>query len=114
MHKVVISDLKAAGVMYGILDQAAFASREVILSAGSYHTLHILLKSGVGPKEELAAVGVPDVLDHPTVGKHLQDSVRPRCSAVCPFELSCLPVRPCCLSVRKIAIAGSGFHFDLQ
>ncbi|CAG7729117.1 unnamed protein product [Allacma fusca] len=49
-----------------------FASREVILSAGSYNSAKILLLSGVGPKEDLIPLGIPVVKDLP-VGKNLQD-----------------------------------------
>jgi len=47
--------------------------KEIILSAGAYATPHLLLKSGIGPKEELEAAGVKTVVDLPGVGKDLQD-----------------------------------------
>jgi choline dehydrogenase-like flavoprotein len=50
------------------------ASREVILSAGSYQSPQILLLSGIGPAEELELGGIPSVLDLP-VGHGLQDHV---------------------------------------
>src|SRR5207302_6501569 len=50
------------------------ASREVILSAGSYQSPQILLLSGIGPAEELELGGIPSVLDLP-VGRGLQDHV---------------------------------------
>jgi choline dehydrogenase len=49
------------------------ARREVILSAGAYNTPQLLKLSGVGPAAELAALGVPLVLDLPGVGANLQD-----------------------------------------
>lgn len=51
----------------------ARATKEVILSAGAIATPHLLLLSGLGPKAELEAVGVPVVKDLPAVGKHLMD-----------------------------------------
>jgi choline dehydrogenase len=45
---------------------------EVILSAGSYGTPAILLRSGVGPAADLARLGIPVAADLP-VGQHLQD-----------------------------------------
>ena len=48
-------------------------SREVILSAGSLGSPQILLNSGIGPRAELEAAGVPVVCDSPGVGKNLQD-----------------------------------------
>jgi choline dehydrogenase len=45
---------------------------QVILSAGSYGTAAILLRSGVGPAADLARLGISVVADLP-VGQHLQD-----------------------------------------
>ena len=47
--------------------------REIILSAGTIGSPHILLLSGIGPREELEKHAVPLVLDLPGVGKNLQD-----------------------------------------
>jgi choline dehydrogenase len=58
----------AAGEMH-----TAYAGKEVILSAGAIGSPHLLLLSGIGPRHELAAVGVPCVVDAPHVGKHLKD-----------------------------------------
>ncbi|KAK7435070.1 hypothetical protein VKT23_019878 [Stygiomarasmius scandens] len=49
------------------------ASKEIILSAGAIGTPHILLLSGIGPKQELEAVGVESTVDLPNVGKNLAD-----------------------------------------
>ena len=49
------------------------ASKEVVLSAGAYESPHLLLKSGVGGREELRAADVPVRVHLPGVGKHLQD-----------------------------------------
>ncbi|KPI35277.1 Oxygen-dependent choline dehydrogenase [Cyphellophora attinorum] len=49
------------------------ARHEIILSAGSYCSPPILLRSGIGPKAELEKHGIPVVLDSPGVGKNLQD-----------------------------------------
>ncbi|OLF52902.1 GMC family oxidoreductase [Pseudomonas chlororaphis] len=46
--------------------------KQVILSAGSYGTTAILLRSGVGPKADLAAMNIPLVKDAP-VGTQLLD-----------------------------------------
>ncbi|KAB8307401.1 alcohol dehydrogenase [Erwinia endophytica] len=48
-------------------------NKEVILCAGAIGSPHILLKSGIGPRDELNHVGVQAVLDLPGVGKNLQD-----------------------------------------
>lgn len=51
----------------------AHARREVILCAGAIGSPHLLLLSGIGPRQELEAHGVSCLVDAPHVGKHLQD-----------------------------------------
>ncbi len=46
---------------------------EVIVSAGALHSPAILLRSGVGPARELAALGIAVVADRTGVGKHLME-----------------------------------------
>ena len=49
------------------------AEREVLLAAGAIGSPQLLLLSGIGPAEELAAVGLETRLDLPGVGRNLQD-----------------------------------------
>jgi choline dehydrogenase-like flavoprotein len=68
--------LTATGVEY--LDNngkryKAFANREVLLAGGSYNSPSMLLRSGIGPKEDLEKLDIPVQLDLPGVGKNLQD-----------------------------------------
>jgi choline dehydrogenase-like flavoprotein len=51
----------------------AHARKEVILSAGTVSTPHLLLVSGIGPKGELEKMDVKVVKDSPMVGKNLSD-----------------------------------------
>ena len=53
--------------------QTVTAVKEVILSAGSVGTPHILLNSGIGPSAQLKSVGVTPIVDHPSVGANLTD-----------------------------------------
>lgn len=48
---------------------------EVILSASAIGSPKILLQSGIGPKDELQELQIPCLLDHPSVGKNLQDHI---------------------------------------
>ncbi|KAK7747091.1 hypothetical protein SLS62_009247 [Diatrype stigma] len=50
-----------------------FASKEVILSAGSLDTPKILLHSGIGPPKQLSEFGIPLVHALEAVGKGLRD-----------------------------------------
>ncbi|KAF9002960.1 aryl-alcohol oxidase [Cyathus striatus] len=49
------------------------AQKELIVSAGSINTPHLLLNSGIGDSADLSAVGVKTVLNLPGVGKNLSD-----------------------------------------
>ena len=72
-------DLSARGVEYRAANgetAVAVATREVVLSAGAVGSPQILLLSGIGPKDELEAVGVACQLDSPHVGKHLKDHLQ--------------------------------------
>lgn len=51
------------------------AKKEVIVSAGAVNTPQILLLSGVGPKNELTKVGIPQVHELPGVGRNLRNHV---------------------------------------
>jgi len=51
----------------------AFASAEVVLSAGAFNTPQILMLSGVGEAEALAAHGIDARVSLPGVGHNLQD-----------------------------------------
>ncbi|MFF2053392.1 GMC family oxidoreductase [Leifsonia sp. NPDC058194] len=46
---------------------------QVILCAGALDSPRILLRSGIGPADELAALGIESVVDLPGVGKNLHD-----------------------------------------
>lgn len=56
-----------------VVEHALVHADSVILSAGAYGTPELLLRSGIGPADELARVGVPVQNDLPGVGKGLQD-----------------------------------------
>ncbi|KAI0406814.1 hypothetical protein F4802DRAFT_77301 [Xylaria palmicola] len=49
------------------------ASREVIVSGGTYNTPQLLKLSGIGPAAELKSFGIPVVVDLPGVGTNMQD-----------------------------------------
>ena len=75
--KILTQDKKAFGIEYkksGKIHQA-IAKCEVILSAGSINTPHLLQLSGIGPKAALRKASVPLVHDSPGVGENLQDHV---------------------------------------
>ena len=76
-HRIIIENDRAVGVEYSQNGQTkkVYANREVILSAGTVNSPQILLLSGIGPADELSALGIDTVHDLPGVGKNLQDHV---------------------------------------
>ncbi|HME46568.1 GMC family oxidoreductase [Mycobacterium sp.] len=74
-HKVLFAGSRAVGVEIsrggGQVEQLR-ADREVILSCGTYGSAHLLLRSGVGPADQLAAFQIAVVQNLP-VGQGLQD-----------------------------------------
>jgi choline dehydrogenase-like flavoprotein len=49
------------------------ARKEVIVSAGTFHSPHLLLHSGIGDERDLVSWGVTPVHHLPAVGRHLRD-----------------------------------------
>lgn len=76
--RILFENNRAAGVWYRLGDgreRSVRARRSVILSSGAIGSPHLLLLSGVGPPEQLAAFGIPVVRALPGVGQNLQDHV---------------------------------------
>ncbi|KAF2263305.1 choline dehydrogenase [Lojkania enalia] len=53
----------------------ALSGKEVIISGGSIDTPRLLLLNGIGPVDELKALGIPVVKNLPGVGKQLHDHI---------------------------------------
>ena len=68
--KVLFNATTAYGIQ--LADGRQFRADEVILSAGTYGSPAILLRSGIGPKHELASHDIPIVAELP-VGENLID-----------------------------------------
>jgi len=69
---ILIGDGKATGVR--LADGRVLRCRgEVILSAGTLNSPHLLMLSGIGPAEVLKAAGIAPLVDLPQVGRNLQD-----------------------------------------
>lgn len=62
----------------------AYASKEVVLSAGAFGSPKLLMLSGIGPREHLQALSIPVQIEHPEVGKNLQDHLQ--CSLVATIK----------------------------
>jgi 5-(hydroxymethyl)furfural/furfural oxidase len=54
-------------------ERVRFNANEVVLCAGALQSPAMLMHAGIGPKEELNALGIDCVIDLPGVGRNLQD-----------------------------------------
>ncbi|ODM95747.1 Oxygen-dependent choline dehydrogenase 1 [Orchesella cincta] len=94
--QILIDDNKNAyGVLYerhGI-PQIAHASKEVIISAGIFSSPLLLMKSGVGPRDQLEEAGVPVKHELASVGQNLGDHLHLSISDI-QYNASILPYVP--------------------
>ena len=76
VDKVLIENGRAACVQYRGSDgqtQTVRAQREVIISASTMQSPAILMRSGIGPAEQLRAQNIDVLIDAPDVGCNLQE-----------------------------------------
>ena len=73
--RVTLDGRRATGVDYAVNGEtrSARATREVILGGGAINSPQLLMLSGIGPADELRALGIDVVADLPGVGENLQD-----------------------------------------
>ncbi|KAG9758026.1 glucose-methanol-choline oxidoreductase-like protein, partial [Aureobasidium melanogenum] len=69
---------------------SATASREVIISGGTYNSPQLLKLSGVGPADELKQFDIPVIVDLPGVGTNLQDHYEINVQGKAPSNFSAL------------------------
>ncbi|KAK3939410.1 alcohol oxidase [Diplogelasinospora grovesii] len=75
--KILFTGTKATGVSVNTAGVAytLTANKEVIVSAGTFHSPQLLMVSGVGPKAALQSLGIPVISDLPGVGQNLHDQI---------------------------------------
>ncbi len=73
--RLLVEDGRCVGVLYrqNGVDRRLRAEREVILSAGSIKSAHLLQLSGIGPAAHLRSLGIEVLHDLPGVGANLSD-----------------------------------------
>jgi choline dehydrogenase len=59
-------------------EKLEIAANEIVVSCGAYGSPEVLLRSGIGPADELRAAGIEPVLDLPGVGGNLHDHPAPQ------------------------------------
>ena len=75
VRRILLANGRAIGVAYakdGVETQAQ-ADREVLLSGGAINSPQLLMLSGIGPADHLAAHGISVSVNAPHVGQNLQD-----------------------------------------
>ena len=75
VRRVLFEGKRAVGVEIQARDgiKVLRARKEVVVSAGTFHSPHLLLHSGVGDERDLKSWGVTPVHHLPAVGRHLRD-----------------------------------------
>src|SRR3712207_6299091 len=71
VERILLKDGRACGAEHA--RGTVRATREVILTAGTYHSPQLLMLSGIGPASQLAEHGIAAVVDNPNVGQHLME-----------------------------------------
>ncbi|MGI5502342.1 GMC family oxidoreductase [Lentzea sp. CA-135723] len=75
VHRVIVHEGRAVGVEFSVgteLFEVACAE-EIVLTAGTIGSAEILLRSGIGPMQQLEDLGIETVVDLPGVGENLHD-----------------------------------------
>ena len=74
VHRLLFDGNRATGVQVESGDETfVVEADEIVLSSGTIGSPHILLLSGVGPAEQLAAAGIRQIHELPGVGQSLRD-----------------------------------------
>jgi choline dehydrogenase len=74
VDRVLLDGRRARGAVVLVDGDAVELEADlVIVSAGAFGSPGVLLRSGIGPAEQLAELGIPLALDLPGVGANLQD-----------------------------------------
>jgi choline dehydrogenase-like flavoprotein len=91
--KVLLDGKRATGIAWRRGGETGtIEADEVILSAGSFVSPHLLMLSGIGPANDLARHGIEAVQDLPGVGRNLQDhldvTIEYRAKSSVPYGIS--------------------------
>ncbi|BBZ11756.1 GMC family oxidoreductase [Mycobacterium branderi] len=100
------------GAVLGVklVDGTDVYADSVVLSAGAFGSPAILLRSGIGPADDLRPLGIPVVLDRPGVGRNLHDHPLVRID----FATDGPPTQPVRQTILTAHSDGTGGPPDLQ
>ncbi|MEZ5553146.1 MAG: FAD-dependent oxidoreductase [Pseudomonadales bacterium] len=116
VRRLVFESGRCVGVETDAQDGSTVVHRAklVVLSAGAIMSPALLLRSGIGPRRELEALGIECRADAPGVGRNLSD--HPALSVVCEVKDPSLIDfdAPLIQTILRYTAAGSDKHNDLQ
>jgi choline dehydrogenase len=87
---------------------------EIVISAGAFKSPHLLALSGIGPRAELAAAGIPVVVDLPGVGKEFSDHPDISFNWIPKRRLDDANLRYAFQTVLNFSSKGSTYDGDLE
>ena len=74
VHRIIFDGNRATGVeVESGGEKFVLEGDQIILSAGAIGSPHLLMLSGVGPRDQLSSLGISVVVDAPGVGQNLRD-----------------------------------------
>jgi len=97
VKQILIENDNAVGVEFftgSATTEKVYCNKEVILSAGTIQSPHLLLLSGIGDKETLLNAGIDVKLSLPGVGQNLQDHVLTYTSNLCSISTANNNIKP--------------------
>jgi choline dehydrogenase-like flavoprotein len=114
VRRVLLEDERAVAVeLESNRERERVDGRRVTLAAGAIGSPAILLRSGIGPKEDLLDLGIEPLVDLPGVGANLIDHPVTRLLLV-PKPGSCDPEMPLAQVVLRYTARGSDEFNDMQ
>ena len=74
VHRIIFDGNRATGVeVESGGEKFVLEGDQIILSAGAIGSPHLLMLSGVGPRDQLSSLGIPVLVDAPGVGQNMRD-----------------------------------------
>jgi choline dehydrogenase len=112
--KILFSGTRAVGVEYLSANgtHSVHATREIVVSGGTFGSPQLLALSGLGPAQQLQALGVQVLRDMPGVGAHLHDHFNTylsfRCAQAVTFNDLALSLPRKLMAGMRYALSRSG------
>lgn len=116
VDRVVMDGMRAVGIR--LVDGTEFQADDIVLSAGTFGSPAILMRSGIGPSQHLLTLGIPVLADLP-VGLRLQDhpffynvyALKPHAIAMSPAAGAIVWTRSSSAAKEDLDLHISGTHF---